>query len=77
MAKSLADVRFAPQSGHRQLVPTSPLSANRDRTQRSKIHCLFDHLVGASEQRGWHFKAERLGGLKIDCKDVLSRCLDR
>jgi hypothetical protein len=56
MAKSLADVRFAPQSGHRQLVPTSPLSANRDRTQRSKIHCLFDHLVGAAEQRKWDYR---------------------
>jgi hypothetical protein len=25
--------------------------ANRDRMPRRKIHCLFDHLVGAGEQR--------------------------
>jgi len=26
----------------------------------------FDHLVGASEQHGWHDQADRLGGLEID-----------
>jgi len=36
MAKSLADVRFAAQSGHRQLVPTSPLSRRiRERLARA------------------------------------------
>jgi len=27
---------------------------------------LFDHLVGAGEQRGRHIDAERLGGLEVD-----------
>jgi hypothetical protein len=37
-------------------VSDCPLCANRDRTQRSKIHCLFDHLVGAAEQRKWDYR---------------------
>jgi hypothetical protein len=27
---------------------------------------LFDHLVGASEQRRWHVEAERFGSHKVD-----------
>jgi hypothetical protein len=34
--------------------------ANRDRMPRSKIHCLFDHLVGAGEHRNRRIEAERL-----------------
>jgi len=33
-----------------------------DRTSLRLAH-LFDHLVGASEQRWWQVEAERLGGL--------------
>jgi putative ABC transport system substrate-binding protein len=38
---------------------------------------LFDHLVGAGEQRRGHLKAERLGGLQVDQQLDLGGLLDR
>jgi hypothetical protein len=38
---------------------------------------LFDHLVGAREQRGRNGEAERLCGLQIDYQLELGRLLDR
>jgi hypothetical protein len=38
--------------------------------------CLFDHLIGAGEQRGRHGKAKRPGGSEIDHQLDLGRLLD-
>jgi hypothetical protein len=38
---------------------------------------LFDHLVGAGEQRWRHVEAERLGTLEVDNELEFSRLLNR
>jgi hypothetical protein len=48
--RHLGSVRFTPQSGHRELASTRPFSAKSRLTHRSK-QSLFDHLVGAGENR--------------------------
>src|SRR5262245_21893120 len=44
-----------------------------------KLVCpLFDHLIGvAGEQALWHREAKSLGGLEVDDKLILRRCLYR
>ena len=38
---------------------------------------LFDHLVGACEERRWHSNAKRIGGFHIDDQLETSWLLDR
>ena len=56
----------------------SAYQANKSRRPQAAIKAgLFNHLVGAGEQRGWHFKADRLGSREVDHQFVFDRRLHR
>ena len=44
----------------------SLLCAKSGHSALQRMDALFDHLVGAGEQRSRHVNAERLGGLEVD-----------
>ena len=51
MQARVTNVRFAPESGQTAEASICPLCANRVITHCSKRHRLFDHLVGAQQER--------------------------
>jgi len=53
---------FTPESGHELSAPRCPLCA---KSRHSALRQLFDHLVGAVEQRQRESDAERLGRLEL------------
>jgi hypothetical protein len=56
-----ADVfRFASDSGQDATTAACPFRA------KNRHGPLFDHLVGAGEERRWNGEAEGLGGLEVD-----------
>src|SRR5262245_65936011 len=55
---------------------TGPLCATSRHMQCGKTALLFDHLVGAGEQRR-RVKPKRLGGLEVDRQFELGRLLHR
>jgi hypothetical protein len=57
--------------------PVSAKSGREQAQQRRAVARLFDHLVGAGEQRRRHLDAERLRGGQIDNQLELGRLLDR
>src|SRR5262245_42327598 len=58
-------------SGHAAAPPRAAMNS-----RRLMAACSFDHLVGAGQQRGRDFKAERLGGPEVDHKLDLGALLD-
>jgi hypothetical protein len=65
------------QSGLKSDVAPCRLCANNGLMQHSKQHRLFDHVIGATEQRWRHVQTESPGGLEIDREIELGRLLDR
>jgi hypothetical protein len=53
-----------------------PASPALDQSQQGSSP-LLDHLVGAGEQRRWHFEAEHGCGLQVDDKLEFGRLQDR
>jgi hypothetical protein len=71
------DVRFNPNSGHRNSVVECPLCAKSGHYAVQQSGSLIDQLVGAGEQRCRDRETEGLGSPAIDYKLVLGRCLHR
>jgi hypothetical protein len=64
-------------SDRRADIRNRQLRAITGREQSQQNLRLFDHLVGAREQRRRHFEAESVGGLAVDHQLEAGRLLDR
>src|SRR6266850_4703780 len=62
---------FYPTSGHFRC-PSACLKGANKRLMHAQLPALFNHLVGAAEQRKWDVEPERLGALQI--KEQLDFC---
>ena len=69
------NVRITPECGRVVDINGRLKSANSGCEQSQQGSSLFDHLVGAGEQRRWDVEAERLGGLEVDHQLELGRLL--
>ena len=71
-----SDFRFTPESGLRSDIAPCPKShTTRFTVQRTAS--LFDHLVGAGQQRRGHNETDCLRRLEVDDQFEFGRLLDR
>jgi len=71
------NVRFTPESGHRNSIAQCPLCAKSRHSALQQKALLVDHLVGEGKQFGRHINTERLGDVEIDYQLELGRLQDR
>jgi hypothetical protein len=77
LGRPLADVRSTPTSGAKADIAGGPSRAITGREQMQQTTSLFNHLVGAAEQRPGNLEAKRLCSDQIDDKIEFGRLLDR
>src|SRR6516165_427222 len=66
-------VRFTPKSGHRNSLAGRLLCAKSRHSAVRRNTSLFDHFVGAGEERWGNFDAERAGGYQVNDQFKLGR----
>src|SRR5215469_3730809 len=76
IAECLTDVRYSPESRHRETLLECPLSAKSGHMQRGK-KALFDHLVGGRKQRLRNVELKRLCSLEIYDEREFGHLLNR
>ena len=73
ISECLGDVRFTPKSGHGSARFRCPLCAKSRHYAVQRNTSLFDHFVGAGEERWGNFDAERAGSYQVKDQFKLGR----